>query len=174
MKKTPEDNDLEQQAAGGSGNIYNYFQGATIHNMVINGNMTRSGTENYYDEKGDVKHEYSDAQVARALEAIVGKGKPIDAKWKWAGAKWLLNFVADFPLKSQDFCSRIAQLQFSRELEFDCDYNNIRAVSTLSFLSENPLQMDKVRYSEADKGAFLQLRSVVQALQRELEKTIAV
>ena len=36
MKKTPEDNDLEQQAAGGSGNIYNYFQGATIHNMVIN------------------------------------------------------------------------------------------------------------------------------------------
>jgi hypothetical protein len=141
--------------------------------MVVNGNMTKSGTENYHNSTAAMK-EYSDEQVARALEAIVGKGKPIDAKWKWAGAKWLLNFVADFPLKTQDFCKRIALLKFSRELEFDCDYNNIRAVSTLSFLSENPLQMDKVRYSEADKGAFLQLRSVVQALQRELEKVTAV
>ncbi len=163
----------EEKSMRCGGNIYNYFQGATIHNMVVNGNMTKSGTENYHDSTAAMK-EYSDEQVARALEAIVGKGKPIDAKWKWAGAKWLLNFVADFPLKTQDFCKRIALLKFSRELEFDCDYNNIRAVSTLSFLSENPLQMDKVRYSEADKGAFLQLRSVVQALQRELEKVTAV
>ena len=29
------------------GGIVNYFQGATIHNLVINGNMTKNGTENY-------------------------------------------------------------------------------------------------------------------------------
>lgn len=32
------------------GGIVNYFQGATIHNMVINGNMTKSGTEYYGDQ----------------------------------------------------------------------------------------------------------------------------
>ena len=30
-----------------NGGIVNYFQGATIHNIVINGNMNRSGTEHY-------------------------------------------------------------------------------------------------------------------------------
>ena len=30
------------------GGIVNYFQGATIHNIVINGNMSRSGTEHYH------------------------------------------------------------------------------------------------------------------------------
>lgn len=43
-----ETNEKPEQQHGG---IYNYFQGATIHNLVINGNMTRSGTENYYQEK---------------------------------------------------------------------------------------------------------------------------
>ena len=172
MDNQEDEKDMEQ-SNGGSGNIYNYFQGATIHNMVINGNMTRSGTENYGESQKPVPC-YNDEQVARALEAIVGKGKPIDAKWKWAGAKWLLNFVADYPLKLQDFCTRISGLQFSRQLEYDCDYNNVRAVSTLSFLSENPLYMDKVRYSEADKQKFLELRNVVLALQKELEKTSVV
>ena len=29
--------------------IFNYFQGATINNLVINGNMTKSGSENYHN-----------------------------------------------------------------------------------------------------------------------------
>lgn len=33
------------------GGIVNYFQGATIHNIVINGNMTRSGSESYNTEE---------------------------------------------------------------------------------------------------------------------------
>lgn len=43
------------------GGIINYFQGATIHNMVINGNMTKSGNENYYQEK----HKEEKAEGAR-------------------------------------------------------------------------------------------------------------
>lgn len=36
-----------EEAAHHSGGIYNYFEGATIHNLVINGNMNKSGTEHY-------------------------------------------------------------------------------------------------------------------------------
>ena len=50
--------------------IENYFQGATIHNLVINGNMNRSGTENYYaaaaQEGQRTPRTYTDEQVARA------------------------------------------------------------------------------------------------------------
>lgn len=37
-----------------SGGIINYFQGATIHNLVINGNMTKQGQEYYNEEKHKV------------------------------------------------------------------------------------------------------------------------
>ena len=33
------------------GGITNYFQGATIHNLVINGNMTKTGSEYFNSEK---------------------------------------------------------------------------------------------------------------------------
>jgi hypothetical protein len=36
---------LRARQQGGS--IVNYFQGATINNLVINGNMNRKGTEYY-------------------------------------------------------------------------------------------------------------------------------
>lgn len=49
------------------GGITNYFQGATIHNMVINGNMTRSGTENYMGERQKVKREATLDDVVSAI-----------------------------------------------------------------------------------------------------------
>ena len=33
------------------GGVTNYFQGATIHNLVINGNMTKNGSEYFNGEK---------------------------------------------------------------------------------------------------------------------------
>ena len=39
------------------GGIVNYFQGATINNLVINGNMTKSGTENFNTAQPDSKTE---------------------------------------------------------------------------------------------------------------------
>lgn len=67
------------------GGIYNYFSGATINNLVINGNMTKNGPENYNSNQ-EKKNTYSDTQIAQALSRIVGKGKAIDTKQKWAGA----------------------------------------------------------------------------------------
>ena len=39
------------------GGIINFFDGATINNLVINGNMTKSGTEHFCSRNGDMKEE---------------------------------------------------------------------------------------------------------------------
>lgn len=156
----------EPQKLGG---IYNYFQGATINNLVINGNMTKNGPENYNSQ--EKKNTYSDTQIAQALSRIVGKGKAIDTKQKWAGALWLLRWECDYPSRAFDFCERIKSLPLPEDLEISCEYNNIRPLSTLSFMNEDPRYMDSVKYSKNDEAVFFQMREVVNALQRELQNT---
>lgn len=153
------------------GGIFNYFQGATINNLVINGNMTKSGTEHYNGCNGELKNTYSDSQISQALLRIVGKGKAIDTKQKWAGAMWLLRWECGFPTRAFDFCERVNSLPMADELEIKCDYNNVRALATLSFLNEDPRHMENVRYSKNDEGVFYLLRDVVYALRQELQKT---
>ena len=152
------------------GGIYNYFEGATIHNLVINGNMNKSGTEHYHSSEAR-RATYSDDQIALALSRIVGKGKPIDNKQKWAGAMWLLRWECDYPSRAYDFCERIKTLPFPEEIEIACDYNNIRPLSTLSFKNEDPRQIENVKYSKNDENVFFQLKNVVNALQRELRNS---
>ena len=156
------------------GGIYNYFQGATIHNLVINVNMTKNGSENFQQSETSNKNRvtYSDEQVARALANIVGKGKPIDSRMKWAGAQWLLRWRCNYPPKAQDFCDRINLLPFEGPLEFPCEYNNIRALSTLSFMNEDATHLENVKYSKNDEDVFFKLREVVIALDRELLNTL--
>lgn len=48
------------------GGIYNYFQGATIHNLVINGNMTKNGSEKY--NSSSEKKNISSEQMVSALK----------------------------------------------------------------------------------------------------------
>ena len=153
------------------GGIYNYFEGATIHNLVINGTMNKNGTEHYYGAE-ERKQSYSDRQIAQALCNIVGKGKPIDSKQKWAGAQWLLRWECNYPSRAYDFCERIKSLPLPDDLEYKCEYRNIRELSTLSFMNEDPRQMENVKYSKNDEGVFFQMRSVVTALQKELHNTV--
>ena len=47
------------------------------------------------NEEGDA---YNDKQVVQVLEANAGKGLVIDAKWKWAGAYWLLRWACNYPV----------------------------------------------------------------------------
>ena len=56
------------------------------------------------------------------------------------------------------------------DLEFKCEYNNIRPLSTLSFMNEDARFLDKVRYSRDDEPVFMQMRDVVNALRAELVK----
>ncbi len=151
-----------------------YFQGAKIGHFVINsGNMARSN-DSYYHEKQkedtSVFIDYSDEQVARALTNIVGKGKPIDAKKKWAGAIWFLQWACHYPANTKEACDRINSLPFSEQLEYECDYSNVRALTTLSFFNEDARYLDNVRYSKNDEGAFRDLKKVVVALGDELQK----
>lgn len=154
------------------GGIYNYFQGATINNLYVNSRVVRHGNEtihNQYSEK-QVPSSYSDEQVARALTKIVGKGKPIDSKQKWAGALWLLHWLCNYPLNAKLACERVNSLPFERKLEYSCDYNNIRPLTTLSFMNEDARNLEHVRYSKSDEAVFLQMREVVIALKNELQE----
>ena len=153
------------------GGIYNYFEGATINNLVINGNMKKSGTENYYGGNNERRKTYSDRQIAQALSNIVGKGRPIDTKQKWAGAMWLLRWECGYPSRAQEFCEKIAALPLSDDLEVRCEYRNIRELATLSFMNEDARYPEAVSYSKNDEQVFFQLREVALALHQELRKT---
>ena len=75
--------------------IFNYFEGATINNLVINnGTYNKSGVDHHYYSSKDnrEKHSYSDEQIAQAIENINGEGKPIDSKQKWAAVYWYLRW----------------------------------------------------------------------------------
>ena len=138
-------------------------------------NMGVKGTINYHEQsRTEEKACYSDEQVATALSNIVGKGKAIDSKQKWAGAQWYLRWVCNYPPKAQDFCDKIDTLPFDHDLEIKCDYNNIRPFSTLSFMNEDARNLDAVKYSKGDETVFFMLRSVVVALEQELMKTTSL
>ncbi len=147
---------------------FNFYEGASIGQHI-----ERTETSNMWMGNGEKKkagNTYSDTQIAHALSRIVGKGKPIDSKQKWAGAHWLLRWECGYPVKPQEFCDKIASLPLPDDLEYKCEYRNIREISTLSFMNEDPRFMDSVRYSKNDEAVFFQMKEVVIALQRELSK----
>ncbi len=65
---------------------------------------------------------------------------------------------------------RIKKLPFQQDLEYPCDYRNIRELTTLSFMDHNPQQMDRVQYSKNDEKVFFQCREVALKLAEELGK----
>jgi hypothetical protein len=131
--------------------------------------------DNHYHEKdsNNNQNHYSDEQICTALSNIVGKGKAIDSKQKWAGALWYLRWECNYPAKAQEFCDKISRLALPKDLEFQCDYNNIRALSTLSFMNEDARKLEQVKYSKNDEQIFFQMRNVVVALREELQKITA-
>ena len=148
-------------------------------NIIIKGNMTgdiisdggvKNVTHHHYGDGKLVQEGYTDEEVARALANIIGKGKPIDTKAKWTGALWMLRWECNYPAKAQEFCERIKKLPLPKELEYPCEYENIRKTATLSFLNEDPRQMEKVKYSKNDEQDFFQMKTVAIALKQELKK----
>ena len=146
----------------GSNTINIYASGSQHVDTIINFNG-----EGNRKEQGQV---WSDEQIAQAIEAICGEGKALDTKQKWAGVQWLLRWECNYPARAKEFCERIARLPLRKDLAYKCDYRNIREFSTLSFLNEDPRQINRVKYSKNDEAAFIQLKEVVVALQRELHQ----
>lgn len=114
---------------------------------------------------------YSDAHVARVLEHNVGKGLVIDAKWKWAGAYWLLRWACNYPVDAKDFSLKILGMKLNIDVDYECSYESIRKICTLSFMNYDPRWMDLVRVSKNDQGMFSQCREIVLKLTEELGKT---
>lgn len=114
---------------------------------------------------------YSDKQVARALEASVGKGRVIDAKWKWAGAYWYLRWTCNYPVDAKEFCKKIGTLDLDIPAEYECSYESIRKICTLSFMDSDARRMDIVRVSKNDQGMFSQCREIVLKLVDEFQKS---
>jgi hypothetical protein len=112
---------------------------------------------------------FSDEQIAQAIKAICGKGKPLNSKKRWAGVFWCLRWYCNFPPTAKEFCERVAKLPLGK-LDFECDYGCIRHDCTLSFMDENARYIDKARYSNMDTDIFMQCREVVLALAAELGK----
>ena len=111
---------------------------------------------------------YSDKQVARALEASVGKGRVIDAKWKWAGAYWYLRWTCNYPVDAKEFCKKIGTLDLDIPAEYECSYESIRKICTLSFMEYDARRMDLVRVSKNDQSMFSQCREIALKLAEEL------
>jgi hypothetical protein len=84
-----------------------------------------------------------------------------------------LRWECNYPAKAQEFCDKISRLALPKDLEFQCDYNNIRALSTLSFMNEDARKLEQVKYSKNDEQLFFQMRTVVVALREELLKLTA-
>ena len=120
------------------------------------------------NEDGDA---YSDKQVAEALEACVGKGQVIDAKWKWAGVYWYLRWTCNYPVDAKEFCKKIGSLDLDIPAEYECSYESIRKICTLSFMDYDPRHMESVRVSKNDQGMFSQCREIVLKLVDEFGKS---
>lgn len=157
---------MENNNDGGGFHIHVYSTGNNIAQSMT---VTYNGPV-YNGQEQKARTHYSDEEIAQALANIVGKNKAIDSKQKWAGAHWGLRWLCNYPTKAQDFCDKIDTLPLPKDLEFKCDYRNIRELSTLSFMNEDARTLESVKYSKADEQVFYQMREVVVALYAELEK----
>lgn len=154
--------------------IYNYFEGATINNLVINsGSYTKNGTEHHYYKqagKEDEKHKYSDEQLAKAIQGICGKEKALNNYQLWLGVCCLLSSKYGFPNNLEMCCERIMQLPYD-ELELECKYENIRKFAFLKFVKEGVEAWDDYQPKDEEKKLFYGCKRVAQDLEKALQMT---
>lgn len=81
-------NALEEETQP-KGGIVNYFQGATILNMVINGNMNKNGTDTYGTNNTHQRREATAEEVARSAKACT------DMMWGPAATAVLFSACRD-------------------------------------------------------------------------------
>ncbi len=146
------------------GNILNYFQGATIHNMVINGNMTKRGTEHYHTaetaqsrepQTGDMP---TPAEMQAAVEETVRQGL-----W-WSNRSWSVAYRV-YQMKGYQQSIR----QFVRDVSgwniaksFECNYDAVQKPIAQGLLIGDPKKW-------VDNGAQKQAPALAEAMLNVLE-----
>lgn len=155
------------------GGIYNYFQGATINNLVINGNLNQK--DSVSNNSGEAKEvrlrpKCTDEQVANALVAINGKDKVLNNYQLWLGACCLLMGKYDFPRNLETCCNRIGNLPYSQLPAIECKYESIRKFSYLKFVKLNVDEWGEYKPNDDEKKLFYGCLAVVQKLDNILQK----
>ena len=152
--------------------VENYFYGTINHFYKIDGNVTYNGSVSYngdvHSSKEQQPNGFTDEQIARALEAVCGEGRPVNEKRKWAAVYWCLRWYCNYPVKGSEFCSRVARLPFTKRLKPECDNDNIRRLIMASFMEQDARQIDNVKPEKKDEDFFAECKVVVQALAQEL------
>ena len=111
---------------------FQILQGGTIHNLVINGNMSKSGNE-YYTNASE-KPQYSDEEISRAITAVSGKGNPLSLKRHFVGIICALQSMG-WPRKFATCCTKINSLPGHEYFPVDCDSNAIKSTQLMRFTS---------------------------------------
>ena len=153
-----------------SGGIYNYFQGVTIHNMVINGNMTRNGTENYYGQEQQAQHQYADQKIADAISSICGENLPLDDKQKWMGVCCLVRAKYGYPYDLESCCKRLAGLPYKTKPFKECDYGSVRKLTVYGFAREPYDKWPVYRPNNTERKHFDACFNVARELESAIEK----
>ena len=88
------------------------LNGFVVHIYSPGNQIIQTQNNNYYGTVYQTKNEngqngFSDEQVAKALQACVGKDKVINTKWKWAVADWCLRWKCFYPVDLYSVCDQI-------------------------------------------------------------------
>ncbi len=158
-----------------SGGTYYYFEGATIHNLVINGNMTKNGSEYHGQENAQTpKSAYTDDVIARAIMAVNGEKKPLYEKQLFLAVIKVLKNKCGWTERWEAACDRINDLPMIKDkgLPIKCEYNNLKAPSALKFASIDYEHWDTYVPGAAEKEVFNKNKSVGDAFAEELDKQL--
>ena len=152
------------------------LNGFVVHIYSPGNQIIQTQNNNYYGTVYQTKNEngqngFSDEQVAKALQACVGKDKVINTKWKWAGAYWCLRWKCYYPVDAKEFCKKIKSLDLGLSDDQDCNYESIRKYCSLSFMDSDPFGKTEIRVSNMEKGTYLICRQIALNLGEELGKT---
>ena len=138
------------------GGTYYYFEGATIHNLVINGNMSKTGPE---------YHGQENAQTPK---------KPLCEKQLFLAVIKVLKYKCGWTDKWESACDRINDLPMIKAmgLAVKCDYNNVKAPSALKFAAMDYDEWQTYVPSASEKVLFDKNKSVGEAFAEELDKQL--
>ena len=150
------------------------FQGANLNNVQIN-MIVQSGAQVVYKEVTSAKEEkpqVTDLQIANAIRAINGKGKPLSGYQLWLGVCCLLSWKYDYPRNLSECCERINALPLEG-VEYLCKYDNIRKLAATSkFAKEDVRNWNTYKPKDDERTLFNGCLSVSQALDAEIQKQI--
>lgn len=147
--------------------IVNYFNGATIHNLVINGNMNKGGTE-YYEADSRVQEEPQPMVVRRPTDDMIIEGVRRCQAYFWAGAAWAVVYR----VLQSDYDESRSVNQFEEDMFLPSEGLNYRcSPRTIAMGMQNNTVLrskPEVWEQEGAKSRILTLRDAFRGVLKEL------